>query len=505
MRRPHRSWRQRLVLACGTLTVLLCAAGAAGIAYLYRKVEQLPRVELSQVLEPRNSSSAPRNVLIVGVDSAERLERGDPVRFGREGDVTLADVIMILRVDPETNQADLLSIPRDLWVRYPNSSDRARINQAIDRAGGDPDLLIDTLDEYLEIPVHHYVQLDFAGFRQLVDAVGGVPMEFERPTRDQRTGLNIVEAGCVTLEPEQALAYARSRAYQELIDGEWRTDPTGDLGRIERQQVFIRATIGRALGQGARNPGVFDRMLDAALASVTVDEVLTTGEIVDLARRFRSFDPDALHTYRLPVTADTVGAAEIVRLAGAEAEPILAVFRGTADDEAAADDATEGDEAESLEAAEDLLGAENGLLGTGDEPAAAPSPGDIQLTVQNGSGDAGRAGEAAAALTEAGFDVVGQANADDFGHARTEVQYPPGSRAAAQVVESWLVAGAVLDGVSADGIVVVTGADWQGVRAAPASSDSSSTDQEDEPGTTTTTTDRPNGTTTTTAPAATPC
>lgn len=505
MRGPHRSWRQRLVLACGTLTVVVFAAGAAGIAYLYRKVEQLPRVELSQVLEPRENSSAPRNVLIVGVDSAERLERGDPVRFGREGDVTLADVIMILRVDPETNRADLLSIPRDLWVRYPDSRDQARINQAIDRAGGDPDLLIDMLDEYLGIPVHHYVELDFAGFRQLVDAVGGVPMDFEHPTRDQRTGLNIVEAGCVTLGPEQALAYARSRAYQELIDGEWRTDPTGDLGRIERQQVFIRATIGRALGQGARNPGVFDRLLDAALASVTVDEVLTTGEIVDLARRFRSFDPDALHTYRLPVTPDTVGAAQIVRLAEARAEPILDVFRGTADGGEDADDAPDGDEAEALEAAKDLLGAEDGLLDSADDPAAAPTPEDIELTVQNGSGEAGQAGEAAAALTQAGFDVVGQANADDFSHARTEVHYPPGSRSAAEVIGSWLVAGAVLESTTEDGIVVVTGTDWQGVRTAPASSDSSSADQGDEAATTTTTIDRPSGTTTTTAPAATPC
>jgi polyisoprenyl-teichoic acid--peptidoglycan teichoic acid transferase len=467
--RARRSWRQRLVIAGGALSALVFAAGAFAVSYLFRKVEQLPRVELSQVLEPAGDVSEPRNVLIVGVDDAEQLEPGDPVRFGRDGGVLRADVIMILRVDPEAHRADLLSIPRDLWVQYPDSRDQARINIALDRDGGSPDLLIDTLDDYLGIPVHHYIQLDFAGFRQLVEAVDGVPLYFEHPTRDQRSGLHVPEPGCVTLDAEQALAYARSRAYQENIDGEWHYDPTGDLGRIERQQVFIRATVGRALSRGARNPGALDQMLDAALASVTVDGELSTREIVGLARRFRSFDPDDLRTYRLPVTPDTVGAAEIVRLDDDDAEPILEVFQRGAGDTAGIEDV---DDAADAEEAGDPGAADSAGDGDGEPDAAgdvtAPEPEEIDLRVLNGSGQPGHAGQAAADLEAAGFGITGQGNAASFDHDQTEVRYPPGARAAAEVIERWLVAGAdLVESTGEEGIAVVTGDDWDGVRMSP--------------------------------------
>jgi polyisoprenyl-teichoic acid--peptidoglycan teichoic acid transferase len=468
MTRPLRSWRQRLVIVGGALSALVFAAGAVAITYLYRKVEQLPRVELNQVLEPTTDVSQSRNVLIVGVDNAERLESGDPVRFGRDGGVTLADVIMILRVDPEANRADLLSIPRDLWVSYPDSNDQARVNAALDRDGGNPDLLIDTLDDYLGIPVHHYIQLDFAGFRQLVEAVDGVPLYFEHPTRDQRSGLQIPEPGCVTLDAEQALAYARSRAYQEHIDGEWRRDPTGDLGRIERQQVFIRATVGRALSRGARNPGALDQMLDAALASVTVDGELSTGEIVGLARRFRSFDPDDLRTYQLPVTPDTVGQAEIVRLDEDDAEPILELFRLESDGAGDPEDADAGAPSDPEPSAADEPAAEDEDREAGGTDGSTPEPEAIDLRVVNGSGEPGQAGEAAAALEQAGFGITGQGNASSFDHEQTEVRYPPGSRAAAEVIDRWLVAGAQLvESTDDEGIVVVTGAEWDGVRTGP--------------------------------------
>lgn len=507
MQRGHRSWRQRFVIAGGTLSALVFAASAAGISYVQRKVERLPRVELSQTLRPSDGASEPRNVLIVGVDSAEELQPGDPVRFGRDGEVLFADVIMILRVDPEANRADLVSVPRDLWVSYPGSRDQARINRALDRAGGTPDLLIDTLDDYLGIPVHHYVQLDFAGFRQLIDAVGGVPLHFNYPTRDRRTGLNIVEPGCVTLDDEQALAYARSRSHQVLVDGEWETDPTGDLGRIERQQVFIRATIGRALSLGVRNPGTLDRILDAALASVTVDDELTTRDIVELARRFRSFDPDDLSTYQLPVRPDTVGSAQIVRLIEAEAEPILALFRGASDpvNDVPPGDLEHADGNDDSPSSEADLGfagdAEDASETVDDDPVSAPRPESIRLGVLNGSGETGQATEAASDLAEAGFGIASRGNAENFGQARSQVRYPRGSRAMAELVERWLVAGAQLaESADEEIVVVVTGADWEGVRDSPRpkGDGSESPDEAD---------DRVSPTTTTTSPTpvATPC
>jgi LCP family protein required for cell wall assembly len=465
--RRHRSWGQRLTLVGGALSAVLLAAAAGGLGYFYRKVERLPRIELSGVLASPEASGDPQNYLIVGVDDADTLAADDPVRVGRDSP-GLADTIMVLRIDPAERQASLLSLPRDLWVPY-GGGDEARINTAIQRGNGRPDVLVQVLDDYLGIPIHHYVQLDFAGFYGLVEAIDGVPIYFPNPARDRNSGLSVLETGCVTLDARQALEYARSRHYQELIDDEWTSDPTGDLGRIQRQQAFIRAALNRAVSRGARNPGTFDRLLDVALDSVTVDDELTTGDIFDLAQRFRSFNPSSLETVSVPVVEDTTsGGAQIVRLVESEAEAVLAQFRGSAGDA----DSGEGDAGDAGNAGDagDGTGGSDGSDGGGSDAASAVAPASVRLSVLNGSGVSGQASDASAELSEAGFSVIGTGEAETFDYSRTTVRYPAGSRTQAEAVASWLVAGADLEEVpasdgttDADAVTVITGADWQGV------------------------------------------
>jgi LCP family protein required for cell wall assembly len=478
--RPRRTWLQRGVLAIGVLSAMGIAATAFGLGYVYRKVSRIPRVELSSVLDPSREAGEPENYLIVGVDDADGLDEDDPVRTGRDG-LMRSDTIMIMRIDPAGRQASILSLPRDLWVPY-GANEEGRINTAIQRGDGRPDVLIGVLNDYLGIPVHHYVQVDFRGFRDLVDAIGGVPVYFPYAARDRNSGLRQFSRGCVTLTAEQALAYARSRHYEQMIDGEWETDPSSDLGRIQRQQDFIRRALDRAVSKGARNPGTLDRLLDAALSSVTIDDDLTTGDILDLGQRFREFDPESLQTYSVPVERDFVGGADILRLLPSQAEPTLAMFRGTAPE-----DPTE------------------------------LSPAMIPLGVLNGTGAPGEASLAADALESVGFTVVSRGDGSQFGTERTTVRYPPGQRAAAEYVARWLSSGAELEEIPADevpspasggadidgdgvvdetgnvmedgtpgvsGLVVVTGADWAGVasRPAPAPSTTSTT-----PGSTTST------------------
>ena len=450
--RRHRGWLQRFVIVGGVLSSMGLAASAGTFGYLYRKAEKIPRVELSSVLVTPEQTGEPQNYLVVGIDNADRLAPDDPVRRKRDSQ-QLSDTIMVMRIDPAERKAELLSLPRDLWVPYGDTGDHARINTAISRGNGRPDVLIGVLKDYLGIPIHHYVQVDLAGFRELVAAIDGVPVYFPYPARDQRSGLSILETGCVTLDPVQALAYARSRYHDQLIDGEWVRDPRYDLGRIARQQDFIRRALDRAVEKGARNPGTLDRLLDAALASVTIDDELTTGDIFDLAQRFRQFDPDSLETYTVPVEREFKGAADVVLLVEAQAEPILARFRG---------------DPEPV-----------------DESDIAPA--SVRLTVRNGSGGQGEASEAADGLIGAGFIVVGRGDEPGFGVERTTIRYPAGGRAAADLVARWLVAGADLEEVPAgtdgvdgvDGVVVVTGADWEGVLAEPSESVVPSTDPTD--------------------------
>ena len=249
------------------------------------------------------------------------------MRIGRAG-AGKSDTIMILRIDPRERGAKLLSLPRDLWVPIAGTGHSRKINAAVE-IGGAP-LLIRTIDQNFGIDIHHYVQVDFAAFRGLVEAIDGVPIYFPYRARDREIGLDIRRTGCVTLDPVQALAFVRSRTYEQLIDGEWEVDlRLPDIGRIGRQQAFIRKALSRASERGARNPGTLDRLIDVGLDGITVDQELTAGDLFDLGRRFRSFDPENLETYSLDaaVTPDVVGDADILRLDERTAAPIFDLFR----------------------------------------------------------------------------------------------------------------------------------------------------------------------------------
>jgi len=432
--RGGRTWGQRLVLlTCGALVVgLLGTAGALG--YAYSKYSRLARVELGAVLAEAVTSDEPQNILLVGIDSAARLDPDDPVAAGRDA-VLRSDTMMILRVEPAADQARLLSIPRDLWVPLASGGNQ-RINVAI-QVGGAPEL-IDTIEGYLGIPVHHYAQVDFAAFRELVDVIDGVDVWFDYPTRDRQAGLSVPEPGCVRLDPDQALAYVRARHLQTLQDGRWQTDPTGDFGRMSRQQDFIVRAVRRAISRGARNPVTLDRLIDAALAAVTVDDQWKADDMAALASRFRLFDPDRLIRHSLPVVDASIGGAAVLRLVDDDARPTLDLFRG--------DDA--------------------GELG----------PADVRVEVLNGSGRTGEAGEVSSRLAAAGFTTVGVAEAERFGFEATVVRFTAGSTAAADLVARYLDPGAVLeqvDGPLGADVVVVTGLDLLGVRQVPAPATSS--------------------------------
>src|SRR5690606_5605265 len=107
----------------------------------------------------------------------------------------------------------------------------------------------------LDIPINHYVEVDFNGFKGLVEAIGGIDMYFDRPVYDDHSGLNIHKKGCYTLDGVQALAFARSRDLVYSNGVEWISDPTGDLGRITRQQVFLRRALAKVATFGLDDIG----------------------------------------------------------------------------------------------------------------------------------------------------------------------------------------------------------------------------------------------------------
>ena len=110
-----------------------------------------------------------------------------------------------------------------------------------------------------------------SGFQRLVDAIGGVEICVDFATQDLNSGLHL-NPGCQTLDGAQGLAYARSRHYQEFRDGDWQEDPRADLGRIERQQQFIRLAVAKLLQQVQADPFSLNGLLEAATDSVLIDE-----------------------------------------------------------------------------------------------------------------------------------------------------------------------------------------------------------------------------------------
>jgi polyisoprenyl-teichoic acid--peptidoglycan teichoic acid transferase len=430
--RLRRTWAQRLVIVFGCLAVMGTFSTAAGLAYLDTQLARLHRVSLGHVLTAddveQGEDVGPKNFLLVGVDSEEGV--ADDPRFADRDGGLRADTVMLLRVDPRSERAALVSFPRDLWLPLGGTGSYDKLNAALTVGGAD--LLVATVSKAFAVDVHHYVQVNFAQFQDLVDVIGGVPVPFDKPARDYNTGLYVPERGCVVLDGPSALDYVRSRSLQVYEDGRWVTDPYADLSRIGRQQDFVRRALARAVSRGVRNPVTLNRLVGVGLDSVTVDDGLRVEQVLQLAQLFREFDPDELETYSLPVvTGVTRGGASIVEVQEREARPILDIFRGR---------------------------------GGPEDPAG------VVVDVHDGrpDGDGGR--RAAAALGAAGF-AIGEARDDWPGVERTQVRYRAGDEAAAELVARWVDADALLlesEWLDAMGVVLVLGEDFRDVRSAPA-------------------------------------
>lgn len=326
MSRRYRTWPQRLLLSLNIFIVFACLLAAGGLAWAYNQASALPRIDVGSSLQAASAPGEAMNILLVGIDDGMGLAEGDPVLRGRSKSLN-TDTIMILRVEPKTQQASLLSLPRDLWVNI-SGGGQGRINSALSLGG--PERLIQTISQNFGIPINHFAMVDFQGFEALVKAVDGVPVYFNFPSRDQATGLFQYDTGCQILNGAQALAFARSRHFEISRDNmkTWQEDPTSDFGRVTRQQQFIRAALKKAVAQGVRNPFVLKDFLDIAKKNVTLDTEFTVQQLVDLGSQFRTFDPDALVSFTPVATGMIVGAASVLDLNVAASQPIFDVFRG---------------------------------------------------------------------------------------------------------------------------------------------------------------------------------
>jgi LCP family protein required for cell wall assembly len=400
-----------------TIVALLVVANVGALAVLWavntgQDVLALARTDDDVVSELSKPSGDSLTFLVVGSDSREGLD--DLSFFGPAGGER-GDVVMLVRLDQAMGNARMLSIPRDLWVDIPGNGP-GRINAAY--AYGGPSLMVRTIRENLGIEVNHYVEVDFVGFSSMIDELGGLEMTFPYPARDNFSGLS-VEAGTQILDGDQALAFARSRKYQEYQNGGWVSVDASDIGRTQRQQEVVRAILTEMKTPGSIAEA--GQIAGSIAQHMTVDATLAASSVAQLAWDFRGLLTGSIEGHTLPVYGDTVGGASVVRAAEPEAAAMIEEF-------------TSG--------------------------AVAVATGPLRVQVLNGNGVVGAAGEMSERLAEAGFEIAGVGNAEERDYANTTVLVPRGSDAGDQIVGQ-LGFGVVQFGTVDNGYdaVVIVGAD----------------------------------------------
>ncbi len=430
-RQTTRRWPRRV--AIGTCALLIVAVLGAGLTYVYVRwrLGQIHRVNLPDLAEDKGSVM---NVLLVGSDSRDRLS-GDMADQAGKNQVSgqRSDTIMVLHIDAKSKKAAILSIPRDLYVRIlGNGSNRVNASFAF----GGAQLLIQTIKDNLGIQINHYMSVDFVGFADIVNSVGGVSVYVPAPARDAFSGLDIKNPGCISFDGEQALAWVRSRHYEYYESGRWQPDPTSDFGRIQRQQDFIRRMLRKAVASGISNPITLNRLIGIGVNDVTIDSAMSTDDLVKVARRFRSLDPGTVDMLTLPATPVTIGGADVLQLNKEEAQTYI-----------------------------------DRLNGIEKPPPAEVQPGDIRVRVLNGNGALGAAAKASADIGRVGFKVADQGDAATFDNAHTTIRYATGQQAKADLMARYLPSGASVKEdttLRTVDLTLTVGSDYAGVTDKPA-------------------------------------
>ncbi|MDN5363724.1 MAG: polyisoprenyl-teichoic acid--peptidoglycan teichoic acid transferase [Eubacteriales bacterium] len=222
--------------------------------YLSRKADK----EAEKYVDKPASSDEAVYILALGTD--ERLEN----------ERARTDTIMIFRLDPKTKEVRLLSIPRDTYVDIPGRG-KDKVNHA--HAFGGIPLTLATVKKFTGLPIHYYVRTNFEGFKDIVDTLGGVTIYVEKDmvSGSGKYAINL-KKGYHRLNGEQALQYVR-----------FRHDPQGDIGRIERQQKFIKAVLDEMMQSGTllKLPTLLPQLQKAVETNMTITDALRLKKMVE--------------------------------------------------------------------------------------------------------------------------------------------------------------------------------------------------------------------------------
>ncbi|GAA3760384.1 LCP family protein required for cell wall assembly [Spinactinospora alkalitolerans] len=433
-----RRKRVALLLA-GTMSVIVLLASGSAWALTGWVSGQLNRDNVFAGLfdgdRPAAGPEGALNFLVIGSDSRGGMEGAEQEELS-VGDVEgeRSDTMMLVHLNSDRDRITVVGIPRDSWVDVPGHG-RNKINAAY--AYGGPVLAIRTVESATGVRVDHYVEVDFTGFVDVVEALDGIEVCLPEPIRDEKANLDMA-AGTHQVDGVEALAFARTRK-----------SAGGDLDRIDRQQQVMSALLDKALAsETLSDPGRFANFLDSALGSITVDDGLDTAAINRLGGQLRSFSLQDVSFTQVPI-ADMDFRTPSGELAVAWNEEQAGELFG----DIAADRPLDGPAGAGGESGE-----------AEDEPVA---PGDVTLEVFNGVGTPGLGASVRGDLVGAGFQVPSQAqNWPTRDVAETVVRHAPSQAGAAQaVVDAIPGARAEQDDALGERVQVVIGFNYVSVEA----------------------------------------
>jgi len=310
------------------------------------------------------------------------------------------DSMMLMTLDPVSKTAGMLSIPRDLWVEIPGYG-HGRINTAYvlgeqDRLpGGGPELAIKTVEKFMGVPIHYYVQIDFGAFERMVDEIGGVEIDVPEEIKVDPIGPHNtvdLEPGKQTLSGEVTLAYARARHTEG-----------GDFDRSKRQQQVALAIRSQILRLNmipllvTKAPALYQELASGVRTNLALDQMISLGLLV--------FQINPENIGRAVISPPEMVTLERVIYGGEAAEVLKPV-------------------PDKIRMLRDEIFTATGAIGpsvdTGDPEAAAEDE-FARMAVLNGAGQEGLAGRFAEALGDLGFNVTEIANADRMDYPTTRI------------------------------------------------------------------------------------
>jgi LCP family protein required for cell wall assembly len=319
-KRPKPRWG-RIALVAGALFVILGLVAAISLyGYASGLDKDLKRTDAFSDLtngRPVKTVDGALNILIVGSDSR------DPDSSDETANAWRADTLMIMHIPADHKTAQIVSIPRDLWVQIPSanngscdSGSRAKINAAF-AYGGLP-RAVRTVECMTDVHLDHVAAIDFGGFKDVTNALGGVDLTVEQTITSIHKPHRVFTKGVMHMNGDEALDWIRQR----------KQFPRGDFARMQHQQEFLKALMDKAASTGTlTNPAKLNSFLKAVTAAVTVDHDFS---LTDMALQFRSLRSNNLTFLTSPNRGSEMIAGQSVVVS--DREKALALYQAMAAD-----------------------------------------------------------------------------------------------------------------------------------------------------------------------------